>query len=58
MLQAEIEDHFGRKHQRTEDNEPNYRNGIRQKPLISNVGEMDIEFREIGKVNLVVENRY
>jgi transposase-like protein len=54
MLQAEMEDHLGRKkHKRTEDNEPNYRNGICQKPIISSAGEMEIEVpRDREKVNL------
>lgn len=44
MLQAEMEEHLGRKKsERAEADDPNYRNGTRQKPLISSAGEMDID---------------
>jgi len=60
MLQAEMEEHLGRKkHERIDDNEPNYRNGIRQKPIISSAGEMEIEVPRDRKGQfkpIVVEN--
>jgi len=44
MLQAEMQEHLGRKKsERAEEDNPNYRNGIRQRPLLSSAGEIDIE---------------
>lgn len=44
MLQSEIEEHLGRKKgERSEEDEPNYRNGSRQKPVLSSAGEMEID---------------
>jgi putative transposase len=60
MLQAEMEDHLGRKkNERTEDDNPNYRNGLRQKPLISSAGEVEIDIPRDRKGQfkpVVIEN--
>ena len=60
ILEAEMQEHMGRKkHERSNEDEPNYRNGYRQKPIRSSAGEFDIDIprdRQSGFEPKVIEN--
>lgn len=60
MMEAEIEEYMGRKkYERTNTDEPEYRNGYRKKTVKSSVGEFDVNIpsdRQSGFRPMVIEN--
>lgn len=60
MMEAEIEEYMGRKkYERTDTDEPEYRNGYRKKTVKSSVGEFDVNIprdRQSGFKPIIIEN--
>ncbi len=60
MMEAEIEEYIGRKkYERTDTDEPEYRNGYRKKTVKSSVGEFDVNIprdRQSGFKPIIIEN--
>jgi putative transposase len=60
ILEAEMQEYMGRKkHERTDEEDPNYRNGYRQKAVRSSAGEFEIDIprdRRSGFEPKVIEN--
>jgi putative transposase len=60
ILEAEMQEYMGRKkHERTDEKDPNYRNGYRQKAVRSSAGEFEIDIprdRQSGFEPKVIEN--
>jgi putative transposase len=60
ILEAEMQEYMGRKkHERTDEEDPNYQNGYRQKAVRSSAGEFEIDIprdRQSGFEPKVIEN--